>query len=73
MRLLFGGFFYGLFDLSDFLLDFNRVDKECSIFLNLPNLLGLLPNESHRLPMVPSTPELRMKLDGVLKRAGLLP
>jgi 4-hydroxy-tetrahydrodipicolinate synthase len=35
--------------------------------------MGLLPNEMHRLPMVPSTPELRAKLDGVLKRAGLLP
>jgi len=34
--------------------------------------MGLLPNENHRLPMVPSTPELRAKLDGVLMRAGLL-
>ena len=34
--------------------------------------MGLLPNENHRLPMVPSTPELRAKLDGVMKRAGLL-
>jgi 4-hydroxy-tetrahydrodipicolinate synthase len=33
--------------------------------------LGLLPNEIHRLPMVPTTPELRMKLDAVLARAGL--
>jgi len=33
--------------------------------------LGILPNEVHRLPMVPSTPELRAKLDGVLSRAGL--
>jgi 4-hydroxy-tetrahydrodipicolinate synthase len=35
--------------------------------------MGLLPNELHRLPMVSSTPELRMKLDAVMKRAGLLP
>jgi 4-hydroxy-tetrahydrodipicolinate synthase len=35
--------------------------------------LGLLPNEMHRLPMVPTTPELRRRLDGVLARAGLLP
>jgi 4-hydroxy-tetrahydrodipicolinate synthase len=35
--------------------------------------MGLLPNEVHRLPMVSSTPELRTKLDGVMKRAGLLP
>jgi 4-hydroxy-tetrahydrodipicolinate synthase len=34
--------------------------------------LGILPNEEHRLPMVPSTPELRQRLDGVLGRAGLL-
>ena len=33
--------------------------------------MGLLPNENHRLPMVPSTPELRTRLDGVMKRAGL--
>ena len=33
--------------------------------------MGLLPNENHRLPMVPTTPELRTRLDGVLKRAGL--
>jgi 4-hydroxy-tetrahydrodipicolinate synthase len=34
--------------------------------------LGILANELHRLPMVPSTPELRAKLDGVLSRAGLI-
>ncbi len=34
--------------------------------------LGLLPNEDHRLPMVPATPELAKRLDGVLERAGLL-
>ncbi|MEP7242748.1 MAG: 4-hydroxy-tetrahydrodipicolinate synthase [Gammaproteobacteria bacterium] len=34
--------------------------------------LGLLPNNEHRLPMVPATPELEKRLDGVLKRAGLL-
>ncbi len=35
--------------------------------------MGLLPNELHRLPMVSSTPELRVKLDAVMKRAGLMP
>jgi 4-hydroxy-tetrahydrodipicolinate synthase len=35
--------------------------------------LGILPTEEHRLPMVPSTPELQKRLDGVLVRAGLLP
>ena len=34
--------------------------------------MGLLPNENHRLPMMPSTPELRARLDAVLNRAGLL-
>jgi 4-hydroxy-tetrahydrodipicolinate synthase len=34
--------------------------------------LGILPANEHRLPMVPATPELERKLDGVLKRAGLL-
>jgi 4-hydroxy-tetrahydrodipicolinate synthase len=33
--------------------------------------LGILPNENHRLPMVPTTPELRTRLDAVLARAGL--
>ena len=35
--------------------------------------LGFLPTEEHRLPMVPSTPELQKRLDAVLVRAGLLP
>jgi 4-hydroxy-tetrahydrodipicolinate synthase len=34
--------------------------------------LGLLTNNEHRLPMVPATPELEKRLDGVLERAGLL-
>jgi len=34
--------------------------------------LGILPNENHRLPMVPTTPELRTRLDAVLQRLGLL-
>ena len=34
--------------------------------------MGLLPNEAHRLPMVPATPELAARLDGVLQRAKLL-
>jgi 4-hydroxy-tetrahydrodipicolinate synthase len=33
--------------------------------------LGLLAKNEHRLPMVPATPELAAKLDGVLERAGL--
>jgi len=34
--------------------------------------LGLLPTNEHRLPMAPATPELERRLDGVLRRAGLL-
>lgn len=34
--------------------------------------LGILPANEHRLPMVPATPELEKRLDGVLKRSGLL-
>lgn len=34
--------------------------------------IGLLPTNEHRLPMVPATPELEHRLDGVLLRAGLL-
>lgn len=34
--------------------------------------LGLIASNEHRLPMVPATPELERRLDGVLERAGLL-
>jgi 4-hydroxy-tetrahydrodipicolinate synthase len=34
--------------------------------------LGLLATNEHRLPMVPATAELERRLDGVLKRAGLI-
>jgi 4-hydroxy-tetrahydrodipicolinate synthase len=34
--------------------------------------LGLLPENSHRLPNMPATRELEQRLDGVLIRAGLL-
>jgi 4-hydroxy-tetrahydrodipicolinate synthase len=34
--------------------------------------LGIMPTNEHRLPMLPATPELAKKLDGVLERAGLL-
>ena len=35
--------------------------------------LGLLRNNEHRPPMMPATKALERRLDGVLKRAGLLP
>lgn len=34
--------------------------------------LGILPKNTHRLPMMPATPELEPRLDAVLRRAGLL-
>jgi 4-hydroxy-tetrahydrodipicolinate synthase len=34
--------------------------------------LGILETNEHRLPMVPATSELERRLDGVLRRAGLL-
>jgi 4-hydroxy-tetrahydrodipicolinate synthase len=33
--------------------------------------LGLIERNEHRLPMVPATPELEARLDGVLERCGL--
>jgi 4-hydroxy-tetrahydrodipicolinate synthase len=34
--------------------------------------LGIIDRNEHRLPMVPATPELEQRLEGVLQRAGLL-
>lgn len=34
--------------------------------------LGIIPENEHRLPMSPATPDLEKRLDGVLERAGLL-
>jgi 4-hydroxy-tetrahydrodipicolinate synthase len=34
--------------------------------------LGLIPENEHRLPMVPASPELEKRLDSVLERAGML-
>jgi len=34
--------------------------------------LGIIPENEHRLPMLPATPELEKRLDGVLERAGLI-
>ncbi len=34
--------------------------------------LGLLATNEHRLPMVPASPQIEQRLDGVLARAGLL-
>jgi 4-hydroxy-tetrahydrodipicolinate synthase len=34
--------------------------------------LGIIERNEHRLPMVPATKELELRLDGVLRRAGML-
>jgi 4-hydroxy-tetrahydrodipicolinate synthase len=33
--------------------------------------LGIMPANEHRLPMMPASPEIEQRLDGVLTRAGL--
>jgi len=61
-------------------LHYELYELNCAIFFDtnpipmkyMMKRMGILPNEFHRLPMVPSTPELRLKLDGVLSRAGLI-
>jgi len=35
-------------------------------------LLGIIPDNEHRLPMAPATEDLERRLDSVLERAGLL-
>jgi len=34
--------------------------------------LGIMPDNEHRLPLVPATPELEKRLDDVLKKTGLI-
>ena len=34
--------------------------------------MGILPDNEHRLPLVPATPELETRLDAVLERAGMV-
>ena len=34
--------------------------------------LGIMPQNEHLLPLVPATPELEKRLDGVLARTGLI-
>lgn len=34
--------------------------------------LGIMPENEHRLPLVPATPELEKRLDGVLLKSGLI-
>ncbi|MEX2126141.1 MAG: 4-hydroxy-tetrahydrodipicolinate synthase [Woeseia sp.] len=61
--------------LHDALLEVNRAvfyDTNPIPIKYMMKRLGLLPENSHRLPNVPATPELEQRLDGVLERAGML-
>src|SRR5262245_36857478 len=61
-------------ELHDQLLEINKAvffDTNPIPMKYMMMKLGLLAKNEHRLPMVPATPELAAKLDGVLERAGL--
>jgi 4-hydroxy-tetrahydrodipicolinate synthase len=47
-------------------LDVGPIPIKCMM-----KLMGLIPTNEHRLPMMPATPELENQLDSVLKRYGL--
>ena len=60
---------YALFELnSAVFFDTNPIPMKYMM-----KRLGILPNEEHRLPMVPATPDVAKRCDAVLVRAGLLP
>jgi len=59
---------FDLFELNQAVFfDTNPIPLKCMM-----RMLGLLPVNEHRLPMVPATADLEARLDGVLRRAGLL-
>ncbi|WP_321911904.1 4-hydroxy-tetrahydrodipicolinate synthase [Burkholderia cepacia] len=61
-------------------LHFELFDLNQSVFFDtnpipikyMMKRMGLIANNEHRLPMVPATPELEKRLDGVLMKAGLI-
>jgi len=60
--------------LHDQLLEINKAvffDTNPIPMKYMMKKLGLLADNEHRLPMVPATADLALKLDGVLERAGL--
>ena len=61
--------------LHDRLLELNKAvffDTNPIPIKYMMKRLGLIPENEHRLPMVPATPELEKRLDGVLERARML-
>jgi 4-hydroxy-tetrahydrodipicolinate synthase len=76
----------GLYDLAaagdlsgarkqhDWLLEINQAvfwDTNPIPIKYMMKRLGVLPTNEHRLPMMPATPELEVRLDGLLERMGL--
>ncbi|SDI55586.1 4-hydroxy-tetrahydrodipicolinate synthase [Paraburkholderia steynii] len=61
-------------------LHFDLFDLNLAVFFDtnpipikyMMKRMGLLPNNEHRLPMMPATRDLEKRLDGVLERAGLI-
>lgn len=61
-------------------LHFALFDLMCAVFYDtnpipmkyMMKRMGLLPNNEHRLPMVPAAAELERRLDAVLEKAGLI-
>jgi len=61
-------------------LHFALFDLMCAVFYDtnpipmkyMMKRMGLLPNNEHRLPLVPAAPELEHRLDAVLAKAGLI-
>jgi 4-hydroxy-tetrahydrodipicolinate synthase len=69
------GRFFDARRLHDELLELNQAvffDTNPIPMKYMMRRLGLIPRNEHRLPMVPPTEELALKLDGVLERAGLI-
>lgn len=59
---------YELFDLNRAVFfDTNPIPMKYML-----KRVGLIPEESHRLPMAPATPEVARRLDEILEKAGLL-
>ncbi len=61
--------------LHERLLEINRavfLDTNPIPIKYMMKRLGIIPENEHRLPMAPATPELERRLDSVLERAGLL-
>jgi 4-hydroxy-tetrahydrodipicolinate synthase len=62
-------------ELHDQLLEINKAvfyDTNPIPIKYMMKRLGLLTVNEHRLPMVPASADLERRLDGVLKRAGLI-